>query len=169
MDQLKDATRPQIRLFNTAIEIGLRCLILMNLINSNEATLDAEKLMYLDYLSLNTADVGGPESINAPIPKRGVQVYSRKDLVQKGLVYLLSKELIDVNTTESGFSYSITKAGKIFLELFTTKYFNDLQNRATWVTSRWGLMSNGELKSYIDSNLALWGGEFVANEISNEI
>lgn len=157
-----------IRLFNTPVEVGLRALILLNASAQNDIMLDAEKIMYLDYLCLNTSDLGGPESINAPIPNRGIQVYSKKDLIQKGLLVLISKELISLRSTSQGFMYVINEAGKTFLSLFTTKYYADLVARAEWVWGNWGQMTNQEIGNYIDRNIQKWGGEFLTSE-SNDL
>jgi hypothetical protein len=105
------------RLFNTPLEIGLRVLIMLA---QTGRPMDTEKLMYVDFLSLNTYDIGGPESIHAPTPNRGVQVYSKKALMQKGLAVMLSKELISIEPTEKGFLYSATEAGRFFLTYFQT-------------------------------------------------
>jgi hypothetical protein len=151
-----------IRLFNTPLETGLRTLIMLNANQSQK--IDAEKLMYLDFLCLNTSDIGGPESLHAPIPNRGIQVYSRKDLIQKGLVILLSKELVDLSPTSDGFLYSINEAGKAFLNLFQTKYYHDLVARASWIFERFNGHSSSQIKAFIDSNIQRWGSEFVAKE-----
>lgn len=153
-----------IRLFNTPIEVALRVLIILNAANETQGYCDAEKIMYLDYLCLHTSDVGGPESINASIPNRGIQVYSKKDLIRRGLLVLISKELVTLRSTQDGFIYTINEAGRAFLNLFTTKYFKDLMERAGWVFTEWGQMNNQQIKNYIDANIQKWGGEFFAPE-----
>ena len=155
----KEQIVPSLKIFNTPTEIGLRSLIILR--SSKRVIMDVEKLMYLDYLILNTFDVGGPPSIHSPIPNRGVQIYSKKDLIQRGLKTLLSKELIDFIASDKGFMYQINDAGIMFLELFQTKYFEDLVYRSNWVLDKWGSYNNIELKALIDSNLQKWGGELI--------
>jgi hypothetical protein len=147
------------RIFNTPLEIGLRVLVILNAERKN--TMDVERLMYFDYLSLNTGDLGGATSLHAPVPNRGVQVYARKELIQKGLAILLSKELINVYTTLSGFMYSVSDNGKKFLEYFDSEYYKLLVSRATWVISNYSEMSNERLREFINQKLQDWGGEFI--------
>lgn len=153
-------TKP-IRLFNTPMEIGLRSLIIISVCKE---LLDAERLMYLDYLCLNTSDIGGPESLHPPIPNRGVQVYSKKQLINRGLNFLLSKELVELVPNKDGFMYKISDAGTAFLGLFHTKYFSELGNRASWVVSNFGYKSNMEIREFIDANIQKWGSEFALSE-----
>jgi len=155
-----------VRLFNTAVEIGLRSLVLFgafNMLESNRS-LDLDRIMYLDYLLLHTGDIDGPESIHAPVPKRGVQVYSRRKLLQQGLVFLLSKELINFDSSINGFSYRINEAGILFLELFSTDYFDKLRFRASWIASQRWALDIDDLRVFIQSNIYKWGGEFIDNE-----
>jgi hypothetical protein len=146
------------RLFNTPLEIGLRLLVTLA---QAQNQMDSEKLMYLDFLCLNTFDIGGPESLHAPIPNRGVQVFAKKELIQKGLAVMLSKELIAIEPTEKGFLYYATDAGRYFLQYFQTPYYTKLVERSSWVVSLFGEASTGQIKKYIDNNLSKWGGEFV--------
>ena len=148
-----------IKIYNTPIEIGLRSLVILK--TSDNQIMDLEKIMYLDYLCLNTSDINGPTSLHAPIPNRGVQVFSKKDLIQKGLSIMLSKELINLIVLPEGFFYQISDAGKIFLELFQTKYFLDLLERCQWVLSKWGSESTSQIKLFIDKNIQNWGADFL--------
>ncbi|MDQ6481829.1 ABC-three component system middle component 2 [Dyadobacter sp. LHD-138] len=146
------------RLFNTPLEIGLRLLVLLS---QSQTQMDSEKLMYLDFLCLNTFDIGGPESLHAPIPNRGVQVFAKKELIQRGLAVMLSKELIAIIPTEKGFLYYATDAGRYFLQYFQTPYYSKLVEKSSWVVSLFDEESTQEIKKYIDDNLSKWGGEFV--------
>lgn len=159
--EIKDISAVQkIRLFNTPLEIGFRVLIILRQFDNR--TLDLEQLMYLDYLCLNTEDVGGPSSIGAPIPNRGVQVFARKELIQQGLTILLSKELIEFINDSDGFSYVISLAGKEFLKLFSTDYFTSLSQRSSWVFENFGKMKVSELRKFMNENISNWGGEFIS-------
>jgi len=149
-----------VKIYNTPIELGLRSLIILE--TSKDQFMDLEKIMYLDHLCLNTSDLSGPDSLHAPIPNRGVQVFSKKALIQKGLSIMLSKELIQLIVKPDGFFYQVTEAGKVFLSLFQTKYFFDLVDRCKWVMERWGHSSTQEIKSFIDVNIQHWGGEFLS-------
>jgi hypothetical protein len=167
MDRImKEPQTPSIKIYNTPIEIGLRSLVILQ--SSDNQIMDLEKIMYLDYLCLNTADIGGPTSLHAPLPNRGVQVFSKKDLIQKGLSIMLTKELINLIVLPEGFFYQISEAGSVFLKLFQTKYFLDLLDRCQWVLSRWGNESTKQIKLFIDDNIQNWGADFLSyNESDN--
>lgn len=147
-----------LRLYNTPLEIGLRSLIILHHLNKEA---DIEMLMYLDFLCLNTNDIGGPESLHAPIPNRGVQVFSKRDLIQKGLAIMLSKELVGFKATKAGFTYLVTEAGKLFLSHFQTSYYSKLDQRISWVTTEFKNYSTAKIRKYINLNLHIWGGEIV--------
>lgn len=157
-----ESRETSVRIYNTPVEIGIRSLIILG--SGGDRQMDIEKIMYLDYLCLNTSDVNGPTSLHAPIPNRGVQVFSKKDLIQKGLSIMISKELINLVIEQKGFFYQISEAGKLFLGLFHTKYFNDLSARTKWVLESWGDLRTDEIKLYIDNNIQKWGGDFLAME-----
>lgn len=150
---------PKIKVFNTPIEVGFRALVILREFSGK--SLDIEQIMFLDYLSQNTNDIGGPKSLSAPIPNRGVQVYARKELLHKGIVILLSKELISFESNETGFSYSINEAGKKMLELFNTKYYHDLTERSAWVIEKFGDMNLMEMRTFMNDNISNWRGEFI--------
>lgn len=156
MESMQKSTQ---KVYNTPLEIGLRMLVILNELGAKGGDLD--QIMYFDFLSLNTKDIGGPESIHAPVPKRGVQVYARKNLMQKGGNLLLSKELIDFRIDEHGFSYGINEVGKAFLTYFTSDYFREFSDRVNWVHQKFNNYSSEKLETFINENLSNWGGEFL--------
>lgn len=154
------------KIFNTPLEIGLRVLAILNSHSSN--SMDVERLMYFDYLSLNTGDIGGEESLHAPVPNRGVQVFARKDLIQRGIAILLSKELIDVQATKFGFNYTVNKNGEKFLSYFDSEYYQLLVTRIAWVVKNFAGFSNEELRGFIREKLQEWGGDFLTDSTINK-
>ena len=70
--------------FNNPVESALRTLVL--LVEAYPATLDLQKLVYLDYLLVHSADAGGPESLHPPTPQRQGEVAVRRDLIEQGAV-----------------------------------------------------------------------------------
>lgn len=149
------------RLYNSPLELGIRCLIILDFLNKQT---EIETLMYLDYLSLNTKDIDGPESLHAPIPHRGVQVYARKEILSKGIIILISKQLIDIVPTNKGICYQINETGNKFLEFFTSEYFEELKSRVKWVVEKFYTFSNTELNEFVNIRLEKWGGEFLSNQ-----
>ena len=123
------------KVYNSNFEIAIRILvILLNLPFKRASTY---KLMVLDHMSLNTYDVGGPASLHAPIPNRGLQIY--------------------------GLLYEITENGINYLTYFESKYFNQLKEKVEWTSEKFGKLSDGDLKIYVNQNLSKWGEEFMTD------
>lgn len=149
----------KLKVFNTPLEIGFRALIILG--KCEDKRLEVEQLMFLDYLSQNTNDHGGPSSLGAPIPNRGVQAFARKEVIQKGVTILLSKDLATIHIDKNGFSYSINQAGLKFLQLCNTPYFLQLTERVAWVVQHFDNMSSEDLRGYINKRVPNFGGEFI--------
>ncbi|MCB7480282.1 ABC-three component system middle component 2 [Christiangramia sediminis] len=149
------------KVYNSNIEIAIRILvILLNLPLKRSSTY---KLMVLDHISLNTYDVGGPASLHAPIPNRGVQIYSRKEILNESIKLLISKDLISINPSKNGLLYEITENGINYLKYFESKYFNKLKDKVEWTSEKFGNLSDGDLKTYVNQNLSKWGEEFMTD------
>ncbi|MBI0401125.1 ABC-three component system middle component 2 [Cyclobacterium marinum] len=153
------------KVYNSVIEIGMRALVILSYSPSISKSLD--EIMILDHLALNTFDVGGPVSLHAPIPNRGVQVYSKSKILNKSIQLLLSKELITLSATSNGFKYSINESGKNYLSYFESKYFHLLNDRVQWTMKNFGQMDESQLKKVVNQNLANWGEEFMSKENSH--
>lgn len=152
------------KVYNGVIEIGTRALIILS--HSSKPYKSIDEIMIIDHLALNTFDVGGPVSLHAPIPNRGVQVYSKKQIMDKSIQLLLSKELISITATSNGFKYLINESGKKYLTFFESNYFHLLNERVKWVIENYGQMNEVQLKSIVNKNLPKWGEEFMSKENS---
>ena len=148
-------------LYNTPVELGVRCLLTLKNNSESEHKFDLDRLMYFDYMSVFSGDLSGPTSMHAPVPNRGVQVYARRDLIKRGLTVLISKELLDVSNTEDGIYYEINENGLKFLAYFDSKYFLELDERVTWTSEEFGNQSTVQIEEYINSNLHKWGSDLV--------
>jgi hypothetical protein len=149
------------KVYNSNFEIAIRTLvILLNLPLKRSSTY---KLMVLDHISLNTYDAGGPASLHAPIPNRGVQIYSRKEILNESIKLLISKDLIGIIPSKDGLLYEITKNGINYLTYFESKYFNQLKDKVEWTTENFGNLTDGNLKIYVNQNLSKWGEEFMTD------
>lgn len=153
------------KIYNSVVEIGMRALVI--LAHSSSSSKSIDEIMIIDHLALNTFDVGGPVSLHAPIPNRGVQVYSKKQILNKSIQLLLSKELITISATSNGFEYLINESGKNYLKFFESKYFQLLNERVQWVNENFGQKNEVQLKNIVNQNLAKWGEEFMSKENSN--
>src|ERR1041385_6947847 len=120
-----------ITVFNNPIESVLRSLVL--LVETYPATLDLQKLVYLDYLLVHSADADGPESLHPPTPQRDGEVAVRRDLIEQGLHLLLVRGLADRRATIKGFEYVALDSAGVVIASLETEYSQQLRDRATWV------------------------------------
>ena len=152
-------------IYNSTFEISIRVLVLLKIIEKEYLSID--ELMIYDYLTLNSYDVGGPASLHAPVPNRGVQVFSKKNLIKESISFLLSKELVVINNNENGIFYAINNNGMLLLEYFESDYYKKLLFKIRWVNSEFGMTSRKELDQFVKSNISEWGAEFMAQDNFN--
>src|SRR5688500_11725833 len=89
--------------FNTPFELGLRMVYLLCALRP--LTADLQKLVLLDYAIVYSSDIGGPPSLHTPVPYRGGELLSRRDLIEQGLYLMSTRGLVDATVDESGIEY----------------------------------------------------------------
>src|SRR5689334_15456448 len=133
-----------VRTFNSPIETGVRALIL--LAESYPAQLDLQRLLEYDYIMVHTGDVDGPPSIHPALPLRSGELLVRRQLIERGLMLMISRGLVSRHATENGFMYQAEDDAGPFLDSLSAEYLNDLRNRAEWVVDRFREMSDQEIR-----------------------
>lgn len=147
------------RLFNTPLEIGLRALFI--LAQFFPKALSIESLIYLDYFAIHSGDIKqGPKSLHPKYPFRSSELVVKREILQKGLALLVSKELIKVQLHSDGIFYVITDIGKHVQTLFDSKYSAHLAEMSKWLNDRFAASSESELANIVSANIEKWGGEF---------
>lgn len=134
-------------LYNTPMEVGIRLLTIL-VVSDNP--LDSDSLRYIDHLSLHTSDIGKGPSLHASVPNRGIQVFAKKELVDKAIKFLLSKQLIKLKFTKVGFKYSTTEISSIFINYFTSEYLSQYRDKVKLVLLDFGSFSPEELTVFIN-------------------
>jgi len=155
-----------IKLYNSPLELGIRGLVLLNVLrksSSNQKNCDLNRLIIYDYILLHSEDVEGPKSVHPPTPYRSGELLIKSDILKKGLLLMKSKQLIEIVFDGSGISYAASDFASPFLEYFDSQYYFDLKQTAKWVINRFNRYSDDELNSFINNNINKWGSEF-ANE-----
>jgi hypothetical protein len=152
------------RLYNSTIEVAVRVILILE--HSKNHLCSKEKLLALDHFSLNTFDVGGPASLHAPIPNRGVQILAKKPILDKALIFLMSKDLIICEATDNGFFYRASQNATLYLNYFETEYFIRLKSRINWVTTKFSKYSEKDLSDFVKTNIDNWGEEIMPLENS---
>ena len=151
-----------IQTFNSPIETGMRALIL--LAESYPEQLDLQRILEFDYIMVHTGDVDGPPSIHPALPLRSGELLVRRQLIERGLMLLISRGLISRHATPNGFMYQAEDDAGPFLDALSAEYLDDLKDRAVWVIDRFGEMSDHDIRIMLSTIYDQWSREFQAPE-----
>src|ERR1017187_8890027 len=147
-----------VQTFNSPIETGVRALIL--LAESYPDQLDLQRILEFDYIMVHTGDVDGPPSIHPALPLRSGELLVRRELIDRGLMLMISRALVTREATAQGFMYRAEDDAGPFLDSLTAEYINDLRNRAAWVVGRFGATSDQEIRVLLSQIYDQWSREF---------
>jgi hypothetical protein len=148
--------------FNSPIETGVRALIL--LAESYPDQLDLQRLLEFDYILVHTQDVDGPPSIHPALPLRSGELLVRRELIERGLMLMMSRSLISRHATQSGFMYQAEDGAGPFLDALTAEYLDDLKDRAVWVVDRFSDTSDHDIRALLSQVYDQWSREFQPTE-----
>jgi hypothetical protein len=147
-----------VQTFNSPIETGVRALIL--LAESYPVQLDLQRILEFDYILVHTGDVDGPPSIHPALPLRSGELLVRRQLIERGLMLMISRGLVGRNATNSGFTYYAQDPAGPFLDALTAEYLGDLKDRAVWVVDRFSEMSDHDIRTMLTQIYDQWSREF---------
>ncbi|WP_424312395.1 ABC-three component system middle component 2 [Haloferula sp.] len=151
--------------FNTPLECGLRCALL--LVEAFPASCDLQRLIHYDYLLVHSGDVeNGPPSIHPATPHRTGELHVRRRMIERGLHMMMSKSVIECCHSEAGITYKAGTWALTFIGALRASYTQSLRDSSSWVISSFGGMSNEDLKNYIAERWERWGPEFTQSTLS---
>jgi hypothetical protein len=153
--------------FNSALECGLRALAI--LASAYPASADLQRLVAYDYLLVHSADADGPSSLHPSTPHRNGELLVRHTLIESGLFLLLSRNLIERFATTKGIEYRAMDAAQAFLDGLSSDYMRALRDRADWVSVTFTMMSESELKDFVNAHFDQWTTEFQSLEAVGEV
>ena len=151
-------TTETVRTFNSPIETGIRALIL--LAESYPTQLDLQRLLEFDYIMVHTGDVDGPPSIHPALPLRSGELLVRRQLIERGLMLMISRGLVTRHATPNGFMYQAEDDAGPFLDALDAEYLADLKDRATWVVERFHDMGDQDIRLMLTRVYDQWSREF---------
>jgi hypothetical protein len=151
-------SQPKPEPFNSPLETGLRSLAILEAAFPNRY--DLQHLVELDYLVVHSADVDGPESLHAPLPLRAGELLVRRQLIERGLLLMISKGLIERHANKSGIEYSAGDVAAPYLDSLSAPYTLQLRDRARWLADNFSGLSTEEIRSLIRRFFAHWTSEF---------
>jgi hypothetical protein len=144
--------------FNSPLETGVRALTV--LVEAHPAALDLQRLVYFDYLVVHSADAGGPVSLHPSTPLRNGELLVRRSLIERGVLLMISRGLIERRMESRGIAYLATDDAAPFLDCLTSRYAQSMRGRAEWAVMRFGRDDEDGLKAFFDVNFERWTREF---------
>lgn len=145
-------------LFNSPLETGIRSLEI--LVAAYPAAFDLERLVEMDYLIVHSGDADGPESLHVDLPMRAGELLVRRGLIERGLLLMTSRNLIQQIPTEEGFVYIAGDAAAPFLASLTSTYSQRLKERASWVVERFAGVTTLEIRQMTHRLFENWSSQF---------
>lgn len=155
-------TTQTVQTFNSPIETGVRALIL--LAESYPAHLDLQRILEFDYIMVHTSDVEGPPSIHPALPLRSGELLVRRQIIERGLMLMISRGLVSRHATANGFTYLAKDDAGPFLDSLTAEYLDELKDRAVWVVDRFSDMSDYDIRVMLTRVFDQWSREFQVPE-----
>lgn len=146
--------------FNSPFELGIRMVYLLTSLMPRGA--DLQKLVLLDYAIVYSGDLDEPESLHTPVPYRGGELLSRRELIEQGLYLMSTRGLIDARMDETGITYIAGPAALTMVGSLTSKYFLNLEHRCKWASIHFGESESDELTTNFAQKGHLWGAELEA-------
>ena len=128
--------------FNSPLESGLRALTI--LVEAFPLAMD------LEYL----------ESLHTPLPMRSGELTVRRELIERGLLLMMSRSLTERLASIEGFKYIATESAGAFLEMLSSDYTLDLRKRARWVVSNFGDFTPAQIRAQERQLFKSWSNQF---------
>jgi hypothetical protein len=144
--------------FNSLLETGVRSLTI--LVSAFPAAFDLQRLVEMDYLVVHSGDADGPESLHAPLPLRAGELLVRRGLIEKGLMLMMSRNLVRRMPSEDGFHYIAEEAAAPFISSLTAEYSLRLRARSEWAVNRFRETSTDEIRRITHRLFERWSSEF---------
>lgn len=153
-------------IFNGTLEAGVRAVAV--LVSAYPDSFDIQRLTAYDYLLVRTSVLNGPKDLHPSAPIRTPATEVRRKVVQDAIFLMMTRELIERDTDESGITYRAGEAAAMFLESLTTPYIIALKERANWLTAQLSgyddTTFDGMMRNFFDQ----WMVEFQDVEIVDE-
>lgn len=154
MGQVKRQALP---VFNSPFELGIRMVYLLQALTPRGA--DLQKLVLLDYAIVYSADLNGPSSLHTPIPFRGAELMSRRELIEQGLYLMSTRGLVTATWETDGITYFAGEVARAMTGALTSSYLRELEHRCEWVAEHYGRADSTQLTAQFAASGHLWGAE----------
>lgn len=150
--------------FNGPIEIGLRAVVI--LCEAYPQAMSLQRLVVFDYLMVHSDDLpNGPPGLHPKTPHRSGELLVRRQVLQDGLALFQSRGLAAQLYTEDGVLFSATESSAAFLDVLSSPYAHDLRQRAVWLQSTLGAVTDTGLEALARKHVGDWGTEFAMESV----
>lgn len=144
--------------FNSPLETGVRSLAV--LVAAFPEDFDLQRLVEMDYLVVHSGDADGPKSLHAPLPMRAGELLVRRGLIEKGLLLMMSRNLVQKISNKNGFSYVASETAAPFMSSLTVEYTRHLKERAEWAVQRFKNIPTEEVRRVTHRLFENWSSQF---------
>jgi hypothetical protein len=121
---------------------------------------DLQRLVAFDHLVVHTGDIGGPESLHPELPMRSAELLVRRGLVERGLLLMISRGLVDRVVDNAGLSYRAGDFAETLLASLSSPYLIALRQRAAWVAESFADLGELEFNTAIGTFFDQWIDQF---------
>lgn len=144
--------------FNGPLEAGMRAVSILGA--AYPRTYDLQRLVALDYLLVHTGDIDGPANLHPPTPMHSAELLVRRKLVEQSLLLMMTRDLVVREVTTDGIKYGAGENASTFLTLVSSSYLQALKDRAIWLVSAFGDLSDDAFKGVMRRFFDKWVEEF---------
>jgi hypothetical protein len=149
--------------FNSPLETGIRALSILEAAHPNGC--DLQRLVELDYLVVHSGDAGGPESLHAPLPMRAGELLVRREIIERGLLLMASRGLVERVASPGGILYRASEAAAPYMAALSAPYSIELRARASWAVQAFGHMTTDALRTITQRFFEKWTSQFVPGQL----
>lgn len=144
--------------FNGPLEAGIRAVSILDA--AYPRTYDLQRLVALDHLLVHTGDIDGPANLHPPTPMHSAELLVRRKLVEQSLMLMMTRDLVVREITLDGIKYGAGENAATFLTSVSSSYLQALKDRATWLVSAFGDLSDDAFKRVMRRFFDKWVEEF---------
>jgi hypothetical protein len=130
----------QVGVFNNHVELGARLTLLLTVLD--ERRLDLDQLIFFDYVALYSSEFAGPDNIHPAVPNHIAEILYRRECLSNALNLFVTKGLISVTATPSGYFYKASKHAVHFAAALQSKYYKKLWGSLLWIDQNFEKLDN---------------------------
>lgn len=125
--------------------------------------------MEFDYLVVHSADADGPDSLHVALPFRTGELLVRREIVERGLMLMRSRNLIGMSASANGIEYYASESASPFLAGLQAPYTQKLTNRAAWAAATFANATTGQRSLLTKQLYQKWTAQFQHPEVPGSL